>query len=263
MSDHGAGAAAYGALRVDMRETAVLASAGAMLGWDQETFLPPRGSALRADQLAALSGLVHERATRPQVEEWLSAAEADEELRADAQAAANLREWRRDLDRARRLPPALVREMAQATALAQRAWRDAREASDFSAFAPWLEKVIELARTLHERAAPQLSERELEALAARPGATRRVNFETAVDVTIRYDMVEVQRSEIFVYPDIYGFKALHTEGVYQALLRAGYDIANVDHAEARRFVDSARGERAPVVARLDEVFSSEIVLAGS
>src|SRR5690606_5609602 len=40
----------------------------------------------------------------------------------------------------------LVREMAQTAALAQRAWRDAREASDFAAFAPWLEKVFDLSR---------------------------------------------------------------------------------------------------------------------
>src|SRR5690554_358979 len=146
MSDFSTGQTAYQALLADMCETAILASAGAVLGWDQETFLPPKGSALRADQLASLSGLVHERATRPQVEEWLAAAEADEDLGSDTDAAANMREWRRDLERARRPPPALVRELAQTTALAQRAWRDAREASDFSAFAPWLEKVMGLVR---------------------------------------------------------------------------------------------------------------------
>ena len=146
MSDATPGRAAYDALLADMRETAVLASAAGVLGWDQETHLPPKGSPLRADQLAALSGLVHERTTRSQVEEWLAAAEADEGLKQEDDAVANLRELRRDLDRARKLPPALVREMAQTAALAQRAWRDAREASDFAAFAPWLEKVFALSR---------------------------------------------------------------------------------------------------------------------
>jgi carboxypeptidase Taq len=117
-----------------------------VLAWDQETQLPARGAQLRADQMAALSGLVHERRTRPQVEEWLAAAEGDEALTADPVAAANLRELRRDHDRATRLPGSLVRELAQTAALAQRAWRDAREASDFAAFAPWLDKTLELAR---------------------------------------------------------------------------------------------------------------------
>ena len=124
----------------------MLASAGAVLAWDQETQLPARGAPLRADQLSALSGIVHERRTRPQMEEWLSAAEADADLTADPVIAANLRELRRDHDRAVKLPASLVRELAQTAALAQRAWRDAREASDFAAFAPWLEKTFELAR---------------------------------------------------------------------------------------------------------------------
>lgn len=144
--DRTPGREAYDALISDLRETAVLASAGSVLTWDQETQLAPRGAPLRAEQLAALSGLVHERFTRPEVEAWLAAAEEDEALTADEAIAANLREIRRDLDRASKLPGSLVREIAQTSALAQRAWRDAREASDFSAFAPYLEKTLELAR---------------------------------------------------------------------------------------------------------------------
>ncbi len=121
--------------------------------------------------------------------------------------------------------------------------------------------VLELARLLHERAAPQLSERELEALIARPGATRRVNFQTPVDVTIRYDVVEVVRSEIFAYPDIYGRNNLHTENVYQALLAAGYDISNVRHDDVRAFVDRARGVKVPLIVKLDEVFGDTLAMA--
>lgn len=150
MSEKQGGRAAYESLLRDLRETAVIASAGAVISWDQETQLPPRGSALRAEQLAALSGIVHERRTRPQVGEWLAAAEADGELTADPEIAANLREIRRDLDRARKLPPTLVRELAQTAALAQRAWRDAREGSDFARFAPWLTRNLELARAKAE-----------------------------------------------------------------------------------------------------------------
>lgn len=146
MSEQSRGRAAYESLLMELRETAVLASAGAVLAWDQETQLPARGARLRADQLASLSGLVHERRTRPEVQEWLASAEADSELTSDPTVAANLREIRRDLDRALKLPGSLVREIAQTAALAQRAWRDAREADDFARFAPWLEKSFALAR---------------------------------------------------------------------------------------------------------------------
>ena len=146
MSETTTGRAAYEALVGELRETAVIASAGAVLAWDQETQLPTAGSKLRAEQLSALSGIVHERHTHPRVQEWLAAAEADADLSADPRVAANLREIRRDLDRALKLPGSLVRELAQTAALSQRAWRDARETSDFSTFAPWLGKTLELAR---------------------------------------------------------------------------------------------------------------------
>jgi murein L,D-transpeptidase YcbB/YkuD len=120
--------------------------------------------------------------------------------------------------------------------------------------------VVELARLLHERAAPQLAPRELASLVERPGATRRVNFQTPIEVVIRYDMVVVERSEIFVFPDIYARKSLHTENVYQALLAAGYDISEVRHEDVRRFVDSARDLKVPLIVKLDEAFGGRLAL---
>ena len=140
------GSGAYGALIAHLRESEVLATATGVLRWDQETMMPRAGAALRAEQLSALTGLVHDRQASPQVGEWLAECEADAALSADPDAAVNLREIRREYDRTVRLPGALVREIAQTTALALQAWRDARECSDFAAFAPWLEKVLELNR---------------------------------------------------------------------------------------------------------------------
>ncbi len=133
-----------------LRETAILSSAGATLGWDQETMMPPAAAALRAEQLAALSGLAHERRTSPRMAELLERSEADVDLAADPVVAANLREIRRTYDLATRLPTSLVREFAETSSRAMEAWKDARERSDFAAFAPWLEKVVELSRAKAE-----------------------------------------------------------------------------------------------------------------
>lgn len=118
--------------------------------------MPHAGGALRADQLALVSGLAHERSIDPRLAELLAECEAETGLTNDASAAANLREIRRDYDRAVRLPGTLVREFAQVTALAQQAWRDARERDDFASFAPWLERVLRLSteRAEHLRADP-------------------------------------------------------------------------------------------------------------
>lgn len=122
------------------------------------------------------------------------------------------------------------------------------------------EDVVELARLLHDRAAPHVSSAELDRLASRPGGTQRVNFRSEIEVVIRYDPVVVDRSEIFAYPDIYDRDAIHTESVYQALLSAGYDVSQVDHNDVRRFVESARGQKAPVIGKLDDVFGGRLAI---
>ena len=61
-------------------------------------------------------------------------------------AAVNVREIRRSFDRSRLLPGSLVSEIAETTSLAQNEWAEARAASDFARFQPWLEKLLVLFR---------------------------------------------------------------------------------------------------------------------
>lgn len=122
--------------------------------------------------------------------------------------------------------------------------------------------VIELAKLLHERAAPHVSAAEIDRILARPSQTRHVNFREEIQVVLRYDPVVVEKGEIFAYPDIYSRNAIHSESVYQALLAAGYDVSRVDHAVVRQFVDSAKGLKVPLIVKLDELFGSTLALAG-
>jgi len=137
---------AVGALAAELREVAVLRSVATTMGWDQETMMPARGGALRADQMKMLSSMVHGRRTSRRMGDLLRAAEVEAGVRGDARTIADLREARRDYDKARRLPASLVAEMARCASLGMEAWRHARAASDFKAFLPWLEKTVELNR---------------------------------------------------------------------------------------------------------------------
>jgi carboxypeptidase Taq len=137
---------AYQELRERLRAAATLGSAAALLEWDQETMMPPEAAGLRAEQLAMLSRLAHERLTDPRIGELLEACESDEDLLADPREAANVREIRRDYDRATRLPASLVAEMSETSSLALQAWKEARRESEFDRFRPWLEKQIDLNR---------------------------------------------------------------------------------------------------------------------
>jgi carboxypeptidase Taq len=130
-----------------VREAALLESCAGVLGWDERTYMPRQGSAHRAEQMALLARLGHEMFTAPQIGELLAAVENSPLVQdADSETAANVREVRRQYDRAVKLPNSLVEELARVTTRAQQVWQEAREASDFNAFAPWLEKVVGLER---------------------------------------------------------------------------------------------------------------------
>jgi carboxypeptidase Taq len=141
---------AYESLLQRSREVAIHNSTASLLAWDQETYMPPKAGAYRAEQLSQIAGLTHRLATAPEIGDWLKSCEdslppcADEEE--TLTRAANVREWRRDYDRATKLPGRLVEEFARTTSLGRDAWAQARRDSNFPAFAPWLEKILALTR---------------------------------------------------------------------------------------------------------------------
>jgi carboxypeptidase Taq len=137
----------YARLTEMLREADTLKSVGAMLGWDQETYMPAAAAPARAGQAALLARLHHERFTDPKVGELLAACESDPTLSAEgSETAANLREIRRDYDKATKVPGDLVAELARTGSEAQDVWKKARAKSDFAMFAPALEKMIGLTR---------------------------------------------------------------------------------------------------------------------
>jgi carboxypeptidase Taq len=139
--------AAYAELIRRTKEAAVLSSCGAVLGWDERTYMPHNGSAFRGDQMALLARLTHEMNTDPKVGECLSAVEGSRLVKdPESPEAINAREIRRTYDRAVKLPKELVEELARVTTRAQQVWQEARGRNDFPAFRPWLEKVVDLKR---------------------------------------------------------------------------------------------------------------------
>ncbi len=142
----------YLELRAMLAQTATLGSVGALLNWDQETYMPPAASDHRAAQQELLATLVHERRTSSRMGELISACESngvhtlDDSGDASGREAANLNRLRRDYDRAIKLPKDLVADLARTSSLAQDVWKEAREKNDFAMFRPWLEKMMNLTR---------------------------------------------------------------------------------------------------------------------
>lgn len=122
-----------------------LQQANAVLNWDQRTYMPPRGSEARAKQIATLAKLAHEMFVGKEMQELLAAAESGAGALA-AEQRAMLRVARRELDKATKVPTALVVELAETCSLAEDVWAGARANNDYRTFAPWLEKILHLKR---------------------------------------------------------------------------------------------------------------------
>lgn len=138
---------AYAELVRRSKELGVLNSCAAVLGWDQQTYMPRNGNALRGEQMAFLATLAHQKFTDPKVGELLAAVEGSELVTdPESDAGANVRELRRSYNRATKLPPELVAELARVTTEAQMVWEQAKKKNDYASFQPLLARVVELKR---------------------------------------------------------------------------------------------------------------------
>jgi carboxypeptidase Taq len=159
-----------------LREMVDLAAAVKLMSWDQATLMPPQGAAARARSMASLESIVHQRLVSPEMGELLDELLTDDSL--DQDQAASVRILKRDFDRATKVPPALVHELAELKGVAYQAWTEARPRSDFSLFRPHLEKMIRLKKeeadaigweserydALLDEFEPKMTTREVEAM---------------------------------------------------------------------------------------------------
>lgn len=136
---------AYTRLIESIRDIGSLNSVTALLGWDQELHMPPRGGESRAAQLALLSSLAHERSTSAELGQLLDRLTRALKIgQVPPEAAVNIRETNRAYERKRKLPCELVEAIARTRSQGMQAWRTARQVSNFNIFRPWLEKHIDL-----------------------------------------------------------------------------------------------------------------------
>jgi carboxypeptidase Taq len=136
---------AYQHLLEFQRETAYLASLGALAAWDQRTMIPKKGHEHRARQMAALARLLHQRMTDPRIGGWLEKVEGTSLVQDPySDAAVNVREWRQAYERARAIPERLAVELAQAESESESFWEEARPRNDWQGFLPYLKRVFSL-----------------------------------------------------------------------------------------------------------------------
>lgn len=120
-----------------------------LLTWDARTMMPPGGVDARGKQIATLVGLARDLATGDSLQraiedarsELKHAAPGDRRKLAVEQAAGAI-------GTLSRIPAKLVSDAAELKTIAQAAWSKARAANDFAAFAPMLERTMEMQREI-------------------------------------------------------------------------------------------------------------------
>lgn len=114
--------------------------AAAMLEWDQETYMPPKGSAYRGRQIARLQEEAHALFTHADTRHLLESLYQSDAL--SDKERKNIIVSLIDFKRSEKLPPAFVGQMSEAIHQSYHQWIAARRANDFGLFADALQTVI-------------------------------------------------------------------------------------------------------------------------
>ncbi|HEV2353871.1 MAG TPA: carboxypeptidase M32, partial [Puia sp.] len=133
-----------------MQKIADVKYAAAVLEWDQETYLPPKGGEGRSRQLASLSEIAHGWLTDPALGAILQELEQRGDLEEDQRC--NVQRSLEDYEKQKKFTPAFIRRLSEACSRSFQSWVRSRQANAFRIFQPDLEELVGLKRQQAELA---------------------------------------------------------------------------------------------------------------
>ncbi len=137
----------YDKLIEKMGEMTDLYYAQAVLGWDQQTYMPEGGSDERSAQMATLAKISHDMLVSDETGRLIEGAEEYVKgLDPDSDEAHLVKIARRNYDKQVKVPGEKVAEFTRVTSDAFGIWHHARQANDFASFRSILERVFDLRR---------------------------------------------------------------------------------------------------------------------
>lgn len=114
-----------------------------VLNWDQETYMPPKGKQFRAQQIATLSELHHQKSTNKEYANLLYKIDTTNLSELEKR---NIELAKQDIEKAKKIPSHFVVELSNAISNAYHAWIEARQHNDFKYFEKELETIVGLQR---------------------------------------------------------------------------------------------------------------------
>ena len=132
----------YADYKTKMQKIADVKYAAAVLQWDQETYLPPKGNDFRGRQLATLSEIAHEQFTTEAMGALLQELNSKDNLSPHEKRNVELSLY--DYNRNKKLSSDFVRKMSEAVTTSYHAWVKARNDNSFTGFQQPLHELIAL-----------------------------------------------------------------------------------------------------------------------
>lgn len=157
----------YDTLREKLAETSDISGVLSLLGWDQQTIMPAKGAAIRANRMATLTKILDEKFRSDDLGKLLDdLTEFEESMPFDADEASIIRVTRRDYKMNKLVPTELKVALMNASNQGYMAWVTARKESDFSKLRPHLEEIVRLGKEsiAHVRAGDDSFEEDYDVL---------------------------------------------------------------------------------------------------
>ncbi|MFL5735160.1 MAG: carboxypeptidase M32 [Chloroflexia bacterium] len=166
-------------LKTLLAEAYDLEKASRLISWDEQTQMPPGGAEGRASMLATLARIQHARFTSDELGRLLEDLSSEMEgTDPDSDDYRLVQVTKRDFDLRHRQPESLIAELSRASSDGFVAWKRAQEARDYSQFAPFMKRNVELNHKvaealgykdriydpLFERSEPGMTTAQLEAI---------------------------------------------------------------------------------------------------
>lgn len=129
------------------QEIADLREVSEHLNWDSNTYLPPGGEDSRAQQIATLTGVIHDLCSKSSLGECLEDAKSlDEQDLLNEYDQALIRLMERSHRLAVTVPKSLQSQLAESSARGENAWKRARAENKFSLFRDPFARTLDLTR---------------------------------------------------------------------------------------------------------------------
>jgi carboxypeptidase Taq len=133
-----------------MRKIACYQHALGILYWDSRTNIPREGMERRAEVLGVLSTEVYRLTVAPELGRLLFELEKETVEARNPIIVKAVLEYKKEYQRMQKIPRELYEEYVILTAKAENVWEDAKQASKFKLFEPYLTKIVDFNRRFTE-----------------------------------------------------------------------------------------------------------------